>query len=493
MSDFEKNENEVLEETSAASQEPEDNAEPSAETENQPTELEEELEGIRTKFQEILDETAQTYLAGGDIQGYEDEEASHDEEEKEEIAEEDLCECCGEKMRDKSHGESYPYCEDCRELMQHFPIAFKGIFAFICLIVLIGVSIFYVFGNNATLIDSALSADSAFREGKIYTALETYGTTLKSYASNASTLVKPTIPKKLAARYAKTYASLLNYNYAYSVVSEFFTEKDLKNPAYKSLNEYTVKNDCYTKIMETINENLQSGKDKDEICQLLEKLKEEEGSDEFLIEYYEYIVIQYLGETPQKQYEILTELTEKYPDKWPLKYELCAVCAKLGKAEEAEDYLNEVVKHNSEDGAIYAYLADAYRFCEEPDADKMLEAIEKGVEADGEGAYSATDLNRVKAIAYLIKGDYDAAYDAAAQAYQTASSSLYYGYSVNNIEQCLYTYQLCAQLKKDDDAVEEVNSIFGYVGMTMSEDIKKFNDGKATLIEILTDGEGDLA
>ncbi|MGN1118663.1 MAG: tetratricopeptide repeat protein, partial [Acutalibacteraceae bacterium] len=304
----------------------------------------------------------------------------------------------------------------------------------------------------------------------------------------------PAVPKKVAARYAKTYASLLNYSYANSVVEEFFSESDLKNPIYKKLSEYSEKNDCYSKIMEIINEALQNEENgADEICAKLEEIRNDEGIDAFLIDYYKYIVVQYFGETAEKQYDILTSLIKEYPDKWPLNYELCAVCARLGRADESQKNLNEVIKYNSEDGAIYAYLADAYRFCEEPDPDKMLEAVAEGEKADGDTGYAATDLDRVKAVAYLLKGDFDSAYDCASSAYQMACSSLYYGYSINNLSQCLYTYQLCAHLKGDEDAYDSVVATLGYAGIAESEDIKSFIKGTSSLEDIITDGEGDLA
>lgn len=496
MSDTEKNENELLEneiaeETSEAVNEAGKTAENET-AENDANELGEELEEIRSKFQEILNETTETYLAGGDIQPCGEEKA--EETQSEEISEDELCECCGEKRRDTSFGEDYPYCSECRELMQHYPLSFTGIIALIAVIILTGFSIFYVFGSNAELIDSALSAESAFNEGKVYTALESYSQLLQGYTPNENALTTPAIPKKVAARYAKAYASLLNYNYAYGTVQQFFTEKDLKNPAYKQLADYSVKNDCYSKIMEIINNAMQDEKNgPDDICALLENLKGTEGADDFLIDYYSYIVIQYFGETAQKQYEILTALAENYPDKWPVKYELCAISAKLGKTDEAEAYLKEVTKHNSEDGAIYAYLADAYRFSEKPDADKMLAAVADGEKADGESGYASIDLNRAKALAYLLKGDYDTAYDAAAEAYQSAYSSLYYGYSVNNLAQTLYTYQLCAHLKDDKDAYDSVTAILGYVSLEESKEIKKFVKGNISLEDIITNGEGDLA
>ncbi|MGN1118004.1 MAG: hypothetical protein ACI4RU_05280, partial [Acutalibacteraceae bacterium] len=186
MSDFEKNDNELFDgenpaDAQGASKEEnvcEENAETVfAEAENsEPTqqdELIEELEGIRSKFQELLDETAETYLAGGDIQDYEDEE-EQEKEEDEEIADDELCQCCGEKKRDTSFGEDYPYCEDCRELMKHSPVSFFGVLALFCVLVLTGVSVYMFGSSNAEIANQALSAEEYIMKGNVYSAINAY-------------------------------------------------------------------------------------------------------------------------------------------------------------------------------------------------------------------------------------------------------------------------------------------------------------------------------
>ena len=45
------------------------------------------------------------------------------------IPKEDLCECCGERRKDKSRGAGYQYCAECRENMKIYPISFANIIA----------------------------------------------------------------------------------------------------------------------------------------------------------------------------------------------------------------------------------------------------------------------------------------------------------------------------------------------------------------------------
>ena len=42
------------------------------------------------------------------------------------IPEEELCKCCGEQRRDKSFGENYEYCKNCREAMKDYPFSIKS-------------------------------------------------------------------------------------------------------------------------------------------------------------------------------------------------------------------------------------------------------------------------------------------------------------------------------------------------------------------------------
>ena len=52
------------------------------------------------------------------------------------IPEEDLCECCGERRKDKTYGNSYQYCSVCRENMKHYPLGAVSVLITIAVIIL---------------------------------------------------------------------------------------------------------------------------------------------------------------------------------------------------------------------------------------------------------------------------------------------------------------------------------------------------------------------
>jgi hypothetical protein len=103
----------------------------SAEKSYSSSELNDELEKLVKTFQEELDK-AQELSDEEFVEVFADELGV--------IEDEDLCECCGERRRDKSRGKNYPYCSVCRENMKYYPLNFSGI---ITAVVFIAVSFLF--------------------------------------------------------------------------------------------------------------------------------------------------------------------------------------------------------------------------------------------------------------------------------------------------------------------------------------------------------------
>ncbi len=461
-----------------------------AESELKQSELEEELENIKDMFQKELDD-AQTLLAGGDLQDCADEgEEETEENEDEEIPAEELCECCGERRRDTSVSDDYPYCAECRELMKVYPFSAKGILTLIVTLILSAVSVFYIFNQNSAVIDAALTADQAYAEGKLYSAFNGYYQAVSSAKPKA-------VPVKVAAKCAKALAELNDFADAASIADQYIPDWQMKLPNYSFIKAYAKKNDTLTAIQNIVYETLSSGEataeDAEELKTQLEALKssEEADYDAYYIDYYKYVVDLNINNDKKAAYEYLKKLDETYgKDEWIHCYDLCNLAANLGLVDEAEKYFNILTRKNTEDASAYSYLATAYRFTEKPDADKMLELIEKGIEAQGSYTYSNCDLYRAQAVAYLLKGDKEAAYNAAYNMYYYVYAS---NYQVNNLYSCLYTYALCCKLQGEDEAYGQIEDLFKQNGMKMSQDVIDAAKGDKTIEEVLTDSEGDLA
>ena len=452
--------------------------------------VQEELEELRDLFQKELDLQTETYLAGGDIQEYDDEEESDEyEDETESLSEENLCECCGEKKRDTSVSPDYPYCSDCRSLMQHYPIGFKGVLTLVVALVLSCLSIFMIFSKNADAISTTLDADSFAAEGKLYSALYAYYDAVS--ASNSDF-----VPKKTVAKCARAFAMMNDYSDGYSFASRYLSESDLKLPTYKFIEKYSKINNTLTVIQNMIYEPLskpdRSADDAEKICEDIENLRANGDSeyDDFSIDYYKYVVMHTLEVPLEKQLEELKKIDEKYSkDQWIYSYDLCAVAARLGDIETAEKYFDVIMKNNTEDSTAHAYLADAYRFCETPDPDKMLEIVEQGFKAQGSYEYANCDLYRVQALAYMLKGDYESAFESAEQSYQAAYAS---SFSVNNLFPCLYTYMICGSLTENKTAVSTVENLLKQNGFEGPEEIQAFLAGEIELKVLIVNSEGEL-
>ena len=458
------------------------------ETNDEEKNVQEELEELRDLFQKELDLQTETYLAGGDIQEYDDEEES-DEDEAESLSEEDLCECCGEKRRDTSVSEDYPYCSECRDLMQHYPIGFKGILTLVIVLVFSCLSIFMIFSKNSETIAATLDADSLAAEGKLYSALYTYYDAVS--ASNSDF-----VPKKTVAKCAKAFALMNDYSDGYTVARRYLDERDLKLPTYKFIAEYGKVNDTLTAIQNIIYEPLskedRSADDAEKICEDIEKLRENDENeyDDFYIDYYKYVVMHTLEVPLEKQLEELKKIDEKHSkEQWVYSYDFCAVAARLGDIETAKKYFDVIMKHNTEDSTAHAYLADAYRFTQAPDPDIMLELVKQGFEAQGTYSYANCDLYRVQALAYMLKGDYDKAFESAEQAYQFAYEN---SFSVNNLFPCLYTYMICGSLTENKTAVSTVENLLKQNGYEVADEIQSFLAGETELKVLIVNPEGEL-
>lgn len=460
--------------------------------------LEEELENIKDMFQTELDNA----MNGDDDEpdadineedlDESDSEADDNDNDTDEtsIPEEELCQCCEERRRDTSVDEDYPYCAECRELMRKYPFGFKGIATLIAVLALIVISVIYVFPQNLATLTAALTADEYISEGKLYSGLYAYYETVSAIDEDA-------VPKKVVARCAKAFASLNDYMDAAYITQTHLTETDLKLPAYSFVKDYVLKSESLTAVENAIYEPLssadRSADDIDEVIAIIDALAEKEDAqyDPFYLDYYKYVVMHTLGADLEEQYEKLLEIDEIYgEDEWVHYYDLCNAAALMGNTEKAEEYFNKIIRKNAEDGTAYAYYANAYRYSETVDADKMLEIVEKGLAAQGSYSYATSDLYRIRATAYLLKGDTDSALESAETMYSAVSAN---NYSVTNLFESLYTYALCALVADDTEAYANVESLLKYNKYEVPQSIVDATKSEEALINLITDPEGDLS
>ncbi len=452
-------------------------------------ELIEELESIRDMFQEELDRAnAETDEEGMLIQELEGDE-EYMSEEDEEIAPEDLCQCCGEKRRFKEFDEDYPYCEDCRNAMKKYPMRKSGILAFLLAGVLLvaSFSVSYPYMNDALTV---ADASANYKSGYIMSALQSYYSYFNGGKSGAG------ISKRAFDEVIEGYNKLGYQANSAQLINTYYTEDDLKKPYNKKyadiIKESTVLTETYEAVT-AITEDVFSGKDfdYDKVMAELEALKQsnpiEEGKsevtekyNEVFIEYYKYVLMSTEEKPLSEQMEQL-----KYIDsigagqEWIYLANYCAIAARLGDEEAVNYSFDKLLELNKEDSTAYLSKANLYRFTETPDADKMIEVCE---EAKTNLGASDVTYKHSMAIAYLIKGEGSLALEEIEGLFNAGN------YTVQNCN----LYALCGLYNGDEKIYDDMKSLLANYGYEISELVTQYKNDKITIEEIIKDQGGDI-
>lgn len=471
------------------------------EEEKSPTQVEDdlvkELEGIRdllqneldsandeaeitVRHEEVLDENGEL------IQELDEIDEESDDEETDEPKERRICACCGENECDDSFGEDYPYCTECRKLMTASPVHVGGILMAIVMIVVAGASLFFCAKNSSgymTLID----AETAYSEKKLIDAATSYNSYLQSVSSSDD------VSLKAVKSLIEIFSSMGYYNDASTLVT-----------TYGESNPSIGKNEKYSKIPETyasflatssainsaigdvINSNEKFDYDEKaaELDKLLKEGKDKEGTaySEVFIEYYKYVLMSLAKVDSSKQIEQLLKVMEldKGENPWIYMPNLVNVYANEGDSENAGRYFEECMKINIQESDLYMVYANAFRFGEKVDADKILEIADRAKASWPSNA--APGYQQIYAVAYLLKGDGESAMKAIEE---------YVGQGNYTVSAC-NLYALCSLYVKDNDGYQKMVDLFKNSGSSIGKTIVKYKNGKMTLKEVLTDNGGDI-
>lgn len=449
------------------------------------SELETELEELRDMFQKELDKATEEAENLGDELIQELDEATEEMPENEEEFTGRLCECCGERPCAEEFGEDYPYCEECRNLMKRYPLRWSGVVMTIVMVLAFCFSA-YTCANYADSFMSISESAAYYDSGKIMTAINGYF----SYLSKAD-------PEKLSMKAVNdTVEGLSESGYlpdAAELILNLFTEDELKyfwNKRYaKVIEKSEILTKSYSEIVEVLNPVLQGESDDyDKAIEDLDALYnavDENGNPKNIapvfIEYYKYVVMSIFNKSSE---EILSQL-EKTAEvdngdfSWAYLSGYCSVAAKCGNYELAEEIHNKMLSKNKEDVTAYTALATYYRYSETPDPDKMLELCEEAKKNASTGDYSYAST---MAVAYLLKGENELALEAI-ESYMSMG---------NNNVQTYNLYALCALCNGDKTTYTSVKNLLSNNGYEISKFVEKYNKGKMTIEEVLTDKEGDI-
>lgn len=441
-------------------------------------ELTKELEEIRDMFQAELDNASVTEESGELIQETADVESCEEEEDAV------ICDCCGENPVSKQHGEDYPYCDECRELMKRYPLRKRGIIAIAAMILVFALSVFYgmdSFDEAIEVLDAKIYADSGMR----LSAISQLYSHMSDSDPDSDKIVEILIDSFCEAGYLSDAAQYIR---------NVFTDEELEkasNRKYKEILDSTDVFNATQQLTESIVYDAFRGGDFDyeELAAQLDAVAESYYDEEkgikhesILTEYYKYELMNIKKMDIETQLEMLkatraSDETGLYH--WIYLAPLCEVAGKLGDTELAKKCFEEMKENNCEDMLAYKAYAASFRYAETPDADAMIKLCEEAEE----NAYSGdTSYLPILATAYLIKEQGALAYETMQQymssnRYSTADCNL---------------YALCGLYCGNTETYETMKITLESAGYTIGETVEKYKNGEMSLAEVIADKRGDI-
>ncbi len=413
------------------------------------------------------------------------------------IPEDELCVVCGEKRRDKSRGENYEYCKDCREAMKRYPF---GALSIIALVVTVFLAVLSVYSFTLDFIpyntvkeangylqedrlDSAMAAFdgaiAAFEEEEI-TAKWLYLKTSKILFNtmpggvNSMTDIVTRLDKALSESESKMpiygeYADLREETLVlYATMQSFY--QVVENEEYVDFENMS--DELYEQVMTEIGSLINSevsivSKD-GETTEML-------PANEAMVRFCQYMYAYSAGRYDDSYLYMkkVYETEEAYL--WLYAYELGIVELQKGNYDEAEFYADAMLKVNTEASDAYSLKSSVARVT--GDIDKAIEFADKGLSYDS----SNSELVRMKAIAYAAKGDFEAAKKVADEAIAMGS------YGMLHMTAAVIENEL-----GNEDTVKAYLKELEENDLELSEKLQSYFDGEITAQQLFTEGTGDV-
>ncbi|MGN1194344.1 MAG: tetratricopeptide repeat protein, partial [Acutalibacteraceae bacterium] len=215
---------------------------------------------------------------------------------------------------------------------------------------------------------------------------------------------------------------------------------------------------------------------------LIEENKTTQEYSEAFLEYAKYLIMYAHKDDSKTQIEQLKKIEEIDGGQHPWIYltYIISVAAKDGDIETTTEYFNKSLEYNTQELSLYVSYADVYRFCDEPDADKMIEIAQQAASVYPQNAYPV--FYRTYALAYLLKGDTEKAMTNMDNYMQSCQPTL----------QDMNLYALCSLCVDDEDTYDNVVTSLETQGYSIGKTVKQYKSGKLTLNQVLTDNGGDI-
>ncbi len=446
------------------------------------SELDEELEFLAQTFREELKKAQEQ---GEEF--FEDEEGV--------IPEDELCECCGECRKDKSFGENYPYCAECRDAMTRYPISWYNIVITIALVALSVMSCATFFGDFDGYYYTYLG-EKAESQRKMTTAIANYDTAISIFDKEEIN-AKGVKLKCADAVYETMGEGVSSMDKVSDLISDALSEFDTKLPMYKSYvdlrDEVMVLYGTMQKFYLVVNDSKYADFENKEVYEeamtAIGSLIDEEiqvktmygnglktyPADEAIVRFCQFMYA-YTAGNHEDSYQYMRKVEELKPGYlWLYAYELGLVDAQTGDVKSAKELAQAMYENDIEYYGSYCVYACAERLS--GNLDKSINWADKGIE----NVPDSSEIRRHKAMALAIKGELDEAKIVLEEANKLEQNGL-----------LSITLLVVENELGNADAVKEIKTYLEENNVEIPQRTQEYLSGKLTLQKLFGEGTGDI-
>lgn len=472
-------------------------------------ELKAELEELARTFQQELDKAKAQELDGADedvhsgelIQDLEDIETVEQPQEDEEIPEEELCGCCGEKRKGTKKNPDSDYCYECEKALRHYPFELLNVIIPVLAILFCFYGC-YVFSNHSAVYSASAKAENYIKQNKLYTAFSAYEMAIdkmKSDKMNGEMLYKRyydcayesgmfmqvqldsevfkswelKLPHLKSV--AKAHREFLEIESTQSAVQEIFYAYDsIDNPKELPYDEIIKKLEALTDQPAKTTPLIDGETEEEIVTTPIYNIKAQKYSRPMIL-YFEFYVAVICEKDLATQTVFLEKIREEYPEKvWIYGSVLGDLYNKQGK--DVKELCNYMKSLNSEDSSADVIEVTSLRI--KGDYDAAIELCDKFIDKDD--TY-ASEFLRQKAICCLLKGDSSSAYKFASDAYSNSATPL-----------TADLLMLCSVATSNTEIYDEIAALYKDSEMEIEQEVLDYKNGKITVEQIFTKGDFDI-
>ncbi len=409
----------------------------------------------------------------------------------------EICECCGERLKDKTLNESSAYCKECRDAMRKYPLSIPNMVLAVAVIFVSIVSVLS-FAADFAKYNTIREADKYYNANKLDSALSAYEGAISAFEDED--VVAKRLYLDVADILYKTMPQGVNsMSQLVTSIDSALSKTEKKLPIYQSYGnlreEILILYGTMQKFYDVVNQEKYVNFDPKnqklyeeamtEIGSIIDakltitssdgKKSYNVASNEAIVRFCQYMFA-YTAEQYDDSYMYMQKVAELEPDYlWLYAYELGSVHLQNGKVEEATALAKALYQNNYEADDAYALYSSVYRMSGK--VNKAVEWADKGVKVNPESA----ELYRIKAMAHVAKGEFEKAKEAVDK-----------GVSIDQYGLIYFTAIVIENELGNTETVEEYKDILAEQEIELTDKMNDYFKGKITANQMFTEGTGDV-